>query len=256
MNAKRSMSIYAPVLLLVFSSSVALVYPNVPTMLQISVLKMGNDTLIVLSIDHSDPSSTHYVDAVDIEVNGELRDIVDLQPQVTTLFNYTYDWGVIDVVQSVRARAHCNLHGWSGWTSLETEPPQPSASPNATINLFIQIAMALILIIGVVFIKRGNLKLHKYTMTLAVAINAIMMITVMGPSMMNIVGVLTRLPQTLNLTLMAHGVLGGIAEVLGAILVFKKFGNVRMWMRIVLLLWTASLVLGMLIYLLFYGLIL
>jgi len=74
----------------------------------------------------------------------------------------------------------------------------------------------------------------------------------MGPSMMRIAGRLGELPPLLAALASIHGTLGGFAEGLGTVLVFKKFGNMRNWMRVAFLLWMSSLLLGISVYLLFY----
>ncbi len=255
MKTGRLIVVCVAIFFLVLSSSVTLVFANIPTVLQIITEKRGEDTVITLTITHSSPSSNHYVDRIDIKVNGVLRIITDLQPQTTETFNYTYVWGKVDSIENVTARAHCNIHGWSSWAFLgkETPKPSPSGTPlNAAINLLVQIVIASILIVGVIFAKKKNFKAHGYIMTIAVVINAIVIITIMGPSMISAAGGLSGLPQILASVVIAHAALGAVSEGLGAILVFKKFGNVKMWMRIVFILWMISLALGILIYLLFY----
>lgn len=234
---------------------VTLVSANVPTMLRIQVEKRAGDTLIILTITHSNPSSIHYVDAIDLKVNGVLRSITITQPQAEPTFNYTYNWGELDSVENATARANCNIHGWSDWALLGAGPtPAPlTGNPSlALVNLLLQIAMGLVLLVGIMFAKRGEYRKHGYTMTLIVVMNAASVVIVMGPSMGNILGALGRIPQPRSLVILLHGVIGLVAEVLGAAMIFRKFGDVRIWMRIVAALWMMSLALGLGVYTILY----
>jgi len=90
-------------------------------------------------------------------------------------------------------------------------------------------------------------------MTVLVALNALLIVLVMGPSFfLNLSAVAGEVyfigfPLTL-----AHHLIGLSAEILGAVLVFKKFGEVRIWMRTTFTLWIAAPDLGMGFYFIYY----
>jgi uncharacterized membrane protein YozB (DUF420 family) len=75
----------------------------------------------------------------------------------------------------------------------------------------------------------------------------------MGPSfIINFGAVLDEL-FTIGFPLtLVHHFFGVIAEILGIIFVFKKFGKVRFWMRFTMAVWLIAVVLGISFYLLYY----
>jgi uncharacterized membrane protein YozB (DUF420 family) len=52
--------------------------------------------------------------------------------------------------------------------------------------------------------------------------------------------------------ILVHHLIGLSAEILGAVLVFKKFGKVRTWMRIIFTIWSVAVVLGIIVYIRYY----
>ena len=123
-----------------------------------------------------------------------------------------------------------------------------NASILADFNLLLQILLLIILLFGYLLGKKktaDSLKAHGRIMTVLVALNALSILLVMGPSFfLNLEAVAGEASAMgFPLTLVHHSV-GLIAEILGAVLVFKKFGTVRMWMRLTFALWLISLVLG------------
>jgi hypothetical protein len=90
-------------------------------------------------------------------------------------------------------------------------------------------------------------------MTVLVVLNALSILLIMGPSLFTNLGAAVDEVFTVGfpLTLLHHSI-GLIAEVLGAALVFKKFGNVRRWMRITFLLWLVALLSGIGFYVMYY----
>jgi uncharacterized membrane protein YozB (DUF420 family) len=124
------------------------------------------------------------------------------------------------------------------------------------LNLLLQIIILIVLLLGVKFGREktsSSLKRHGNIMTIAVILNAASILLIMGPSLViNFGAVLAELSEIgFPLTLLHHS-FGIIAEILGVILVFKKFGNIRMWMRFTAAVWLVSVVLGIAFYVLYY----
>jgi len=124
------------------------------------------------------------------------------------------------------------------------------------LNLLLQIIILIILFVAVRVVRprtQVSLQRHGRFMTIAVVLNAISILLVMGPSLAKNFDYALAEPSTIGfpLTLIHHS-LGIIAEILGAVLIFKKFGNVRMWMRLTFILWLISWVLGIYFYLFYY----
>jgi hypothetical protein len=122
------------------------------------------------------------------------------------------------------------------------------ASVFSDLNLILQIVLLVLLLTGFILGKRktgSSLKLHGRLMTVLVTVNALSILLIMGPSLFTNLG--AALDEVFvfgfPLTLLHHSI-GLIAEILGAVLVFKKFGNVRRWMRTTFLLWLVALLSG------------
>jgi len=77
-------------------------------------LSQGSMGKVRLLIRHQNPSGGHYVDIVEIDVAGNIKSF-NFQPQ-------NFDPFMVDLYlqlqgsPNVKVRAHCNLHGWSGWS--------------------------------------------------------------------------------------------------------------------------------------------
>ena len=98
-------------------------------------------------------------------------------------------------------------------------------------------------------------------MLIAVVLNAISFFWVMWSSFLGFE--LTVLGHPVNSISLIHGILGGIAEVLGIFLVvvwglqrnIKACVRRRMLMRVTIVLWLVALILGILLYAVLYGII-
>ncbi len=130
------------------------------------------------------------------------------------------------------------------------------ASVSSDLNLILHIVLLVLLLAGFILGKRktgSSLKLHGRLMTVLVALNALSILLLMGPSLFTNLGAAVDEVFTVGfpLTLLHHSI-GLIAEILGAVLVFKKFGNVRRWMRTTFLLWLVALLSGIGFYVVYY----
>ena len=100
--------------LAILSGAVRSVWADVPTILQMENLSQGSMGKVRLLIRHQNPSGGHYVDIVEIDVAGNIKSF-NFQPQ-------NFDPFMVDLYlqlqgsPNVKVRAHCNLHGWSGWS--------------------------------------------------------------------------------------------------------------------------------------------
>lgn len=107
-------------LVLSFLAPSAVIYANVPTVLNLEEVRRGDDDVLVIEVSHSSPSSTHYIDSVEVEVGEQVYTIEDLGEQSAEVI--TVEHVLESPGTAVRVRAHCNLHGWSQWTQLGEEP--------------------------------------------------------------------------------------------------------------------------------------
>jgi desulfoferrodoxin (superoxide reductase-like protein) len=117
MDKKKSLIFYSSLIILLVGLWVPHVYADIPKMLSIEFNDQSK--MLEMEIQHLRPSSTHYVDKIEVEVNGNAESIDISEAQTSTPFTVTYQ--VTEKVSSLRVRAHCNLHGWSQWIELESD---------------------------------------------------------------------------------------------------------------------------------------
>jgi hypothetical protein len=113
----------AVVCLMVVSTTMFLVgiaAADIPTVPQIQNISQGSAGRLRLQIRHASPSSTHYVDIIEVEIGGGLTRQFNQQPQSSNPFTLELDIGQIQGNPSIRARARCNLHGWGDWSTYAT----------------------------------------------------------------------------------------------------------------------------------------
>lgn len=130
------------------------------------------------------------------------------------------------------------------------------ASLASDLNLLLQLIILVILIVGIKFGKEKtakNLKTHGGAMTIMVVLNAIGILLVMLPSFMTNLSAVLNEPATIGFPLISiHVFFGILAEALGVTFIFKKFGNVRMWMRLTTGFWLIAIFSGISFYLTYY----
>ena len=123
-NGKRTARLVIVSLLTLAASTlfhIRLALADVPSVVSIEAWTSETDTVLNITVTHSSPTSSHYVNKVEVDANGTIYDI-DLTPQSTVTFIVQYDMGELAVDVSVQVRAHCNLHGWSDWSSPVVVP--------------------------------------------------------------------------------------------------------------------------------------
>ena len=112
---------------ILFLSNAGTAVANVPTVLQITNISQGSDGKIRLEITHQGPGPNHYVEMVEVQVNGATQQF-SLQPQTTDPFTVELDLGMLQGTPEVQARAHCNKHGWSDWSETIAVPEFPTVA--------------------------------------------------------------------------------------------------------------------------------
>jgi uncharacterized membrane protein YozB (DUF420 family) len=129
------------------------------------------------------------------------------------------------------------------------------------INLIIQIAFLAIIIEGFILVRKGNFRAHDRLMTIIIAANALMIITVMAPALVDLISdFITNAdwpPTLFIMTAIPHGILGTIAEALGLTLILKdplklritKTPTLKTLMRLTITVWIGSSIFGVAHYL-------
>ena len=110
------------VILLTISFSKVIVYANIPTISEVT--SQDNDTIkLIVKASHSSPSSNHYVDEAQVDIDGSVKTF-SLTAQSSTSFSLNLPLN-ISQANSIKVRVHCNQHGWSGWSNLKSGEPPP-----------------------------------------------------------------------------------------------------------------------------------
>lgn len=128
-----------------------------------------------------------------------------------------------------------------------------AAPLTANISLIVEIAILILLIIGIKFGREKTaqgLKRHRDITAIMVVLNAAPIILVMIPSLVGAIPALYTF-TTLGIILLAlHSASGGLAEALGvAFVIEKKPKSIKRWMRITTTVWAIALSLGFIEYL-------
>ena len=125
--------------------------------------------------------------------------------------------------------------------------------------MLLQIFIFAILIYGTYIVKKKDFKKHCPLLTLAVALNAISILVVMGPSFIAMVTGLqfSAFLDPLVLISTFHSVIGVIVEVLGMLVILRMknmipaipgFRNIKGIMVLTMRMWFIAMILGIYIY--------
>jgi len=233
-------------------------------------------TVLNITVTHHNYYSGHYVDWIQVDVNGAVNTLDLSPPQPVNLpFVVQYDMGLVSGTPMVRAMAHCNLHGSSAWASpsgLDNDLGDDSQigglfNPNATVqadsNLVFQIVIFLVLAVGFLIAKaKRSFQNHGLIMGVAVGLHTVSILIVMVPSLAASRGLLADLYAGLSLAVLSHAILGSLVEVLGIYLVGTWAANRKnvqacykrkTAMRATVMLWLVELIIGVYTYILLYA---
>jgi hypothetical protein len=130
------------------------------------------------------------------------------------------------------------------------------------VNLGLQIGILALIWVAYFIKKRRKYFIHGALMSVGVILNIISFLLVMGPSLLSLGIVRTHPLHEYSLITLAHSAIGGIALILGAITVVswrlqsttKNCVKMKRLMKPTIILWTIALVLGILLYIVLYGL--
>ena len=131
-----------------------------------------------------------------------------------------------------------------------------AAPITSDLNLLLQVSILVLLVVGTRFGRRKterSLQRHGRIMTVAVGLNAVSILFVMGPSLLAGLNLALEEQTAIGfpLTLVHHSI-GVVAEILGVVLVFRKFRKIRTWMRLTLSLWIIAFAFGVLFYITYF----
>lgn len=136
-------------------------------------------------------------------------------------------------------------------------------NPNAVflsdVDLLVQLAILVVLVLGFSFKRRGVYLKHGETMGIAVALHTFTIFAIMMPSLLALTDSFENLLA--ELVIFSHAVLGSLVELLGLYLVVAWvshhqevkvcLGN-KKFMKPTMILWLLELALGIIVYILLY----
>jgi hypothetical protein len=129
------------------------------------------------------------------------------------------------------------------------------------INLGFQIVILSLILAGFFLKLKGKYLLHGVLMFVGVVLNIVSFILVMGPSILGFEIIVVQPLSYISVIAVVHGVIGGIALISGAVLVFswhlqRSFKNClkrKRAMKPTIILWTLALLFGIWLYTILYG---
>jgi hypothetical protein len=125
-SAKLAIAIFSLIL------STFVVFPVVPVLADIPNVEgivpwtdgEGNTILnITIRHDATAPSISHYINSIDVEIDGVPTTVPLSDNQTTERFVARYNMGQVTGTPTVRARAHCTVHG-NGSFSAPVQVPE------------------------------------------------------------------------------------------------------------------------------------
>lgn len=101
--------------------NIPIAFAGVPSVLSVEGWASGTDTILNITVSHSPFTSSHYVNKVEVDVDGTV-DEINLPSQSTVTFVVQYNMGEVTGTPTVQTRAFCNIDGWSSWSEPVVVP--------------------------------------------------------------------------------------------------------------------------------------
>lgn len=128
------------------------------------------------------------------------------------------------------------------------------------LNLFLQVGLGLLLLLGMALARRGWYRAHGVCQASAFVVAVVATVVWMVPSLREIYApsIVRGVVNRENLVVVAHSALGSLTLLLAAYVILVagtpmiparlRFQNYRRWMRILLGLWWVTIMLGVVLY--------
>jgi hypothetical protein len=116
---------------------------DVPSILEIDATIGKDETSLMVEVRHSSPTSSHFVDSIEIRIDDGVEKVFSQEPQSSTSFSIeiTLD----SSVEKIEVRAHCTTHGWSKWATFTEEEPKKEEPRGIPGFPFVSIILGLLL---------------------------------------------------------------------------------------------------------------
>ncbi len=92
----------------------------VPDIQEVVFWDNGEDTMLNVTFYHTPVTTFHYVDEVEVDIDGAITSYPVTQSSVT--FTAQINLGQISGNPPARTRVHCTIDGWSSWSNQQTIP--------------------------------------------------------------------------------------------------------------------------------------
>ncbi|WGM88971.1 MAG: hypothetical protein NUK63_08630 [Candidatus Bathyarchaeum tardum] len=103
----------------------------------------GTETILNVTIYHTPLTSLHYVNQVEVDIEGAITSYPVTQTDIT--FTTSINLGEIAGTPLARVRAFCILDGWSSWTNQQSIPEFSS---------WIIVVLSLATILALIIVKK------------------------------------------------------------------------------------------------------
>ena len=147
---KKTIFIVFLISIIIFIPTIS-VYANVPSVINITRRNEGSNTIIDVKISHADPSSTHYIAQINLDLDGIVKAFTDLTHSTTTEATYSLNIGSA-TPKTIKAQAVCIIHGPSayfteGGSSGTTSGGGVPAYPSGSILVGVLLGFAILVIV-------------------------------------------------------------------------------------------------------------
>jgi desulfoferrodoxin (superoxide reductase-like protein) len=123
MNIKNG--ILTTLILLALMIPATIVHANIPTVMSIARRTVNGGTFIDIVVNHSDPTTNHYINQISLDLDGTTQTFTDLPKPTSTQYTFTLNIGSASP-KTIKAQVVCNLHGPSSWFTEGTIVTTPS----------------------------------------------------------------------------------------------------------------------------------
>jgi desulfoferrodoxin (superoxide reductase-like protein) len=128
------------------------VYANIPSVISITRRNEGSNTIIDVKVNHADPSTTHYIAQINLDLDGTVKTFTDLTHATTTEVTYSLNIGSA-TPKTIKAQAVCVIHGpgayfTEGGTAGTTSGGGVPAYPRESIFVGVLLGFAVLVIVS------------------------------------------------------------------------------------------------------------
>jgi len=126
-TSAKKLAIVSITLIILFLPVVK-VSANIPSVLSITRRTEGSNTLVDVKVSHQDPSTTHYIAKINLDLDGTIKTYQNLTKATVVEATYTLNIGAANP-KTIKAQAVCIVHGPGIYfTEVTTSTPGPVSS--------------------------------------------------------------------------------------------------------------------------------